>query len=208
MIPAFFQHTFEQKLLQEIEEYGKYAQLRAGETLFEAGSLMRVIPIVISGIMKITRIDEDGKELLLYYLTEGDSCALAFTCCMQHMPSEVKATAEEDTEALLLPINIMENWIAKYPTWKSFVMQTIHNRFIEMLKTIDQIAFQNLDERLINYLKEKAKILGSTVLNISHDQIAGELATSRVVISRLLKKLENNNKIILYRSQIKILSDL
>jgi len=102
----------------------------------------------------------------------------------------------------------MDEWLVKYSTWKAFVMKTIRNRFNEMLKTIDQIAFQKLDERLVHYLKEKVKATASTILNLSHEQIANELATSRVVISRLLKKLENDNKILLYRNQIKVLTEL
>jgi CRP/FNR family transcriptional regulator len=127
---------------------------------------------------------------------------------MQHFPSEIRAVAEEEVEMLAVPINVMDQWIVKYPSWKSFVMKTIQNRFNELLKTIDQIAFQKLDERLINYLKEKSKATNSTLINLSHQQIAEELATSRVVISRLLKKLENEKKLLLYRNQIKLLRDL
>ncbi|MEI6184863.1 MAG: helix-turn-helix domain-containing protein, partial [Bacteroidota bacterium] len=104
------------------------------------------------------------------------------------------------------PMSVMDEWMTKYPTWKSFVMRTIRARFNELLKTIDQIAFQKLDERLIHYLLEKSKISGSTVITLSHQMIADDLATSRVVISRLLKKLENDKKIILYRNQIKLMS--
>jgi CRP/FNR family transcriptional regulator len=127
---------------------------------------------------------------------------------MQQYPSEIKVTAEEDVTMLALPVAVMDEWIVKYPTWKSFVMKTIRNRFNEMIKAIDQIAFQKLDERLVNYLKEKSKISGSSLINLSHEQIAAELATSRVVVSRLLKKLELDKKILLYRNQIKLLNKL
>ena len=133
---------------------------------------------------------------------------MTFTCCMEHHASEIKAVAEEDVEFLAIPIEVMDEWLVKFSTWKSFVMKTIRTRFNEMLKTIDQIAFQKLDERLISYLKEKSRISGSTLVNLSHEQIAGELATSRVVISRLLKKLENDGKVLLYRNQIKLLKEL
>lgn len=201
-------YDFEQDLLEEIESAGKIIKVRTGETIFDAGSLVRYIPIVISGAVKVTRPDDEGKELLLYYLTPGDSCAMTFTCCMRQFPSEIKAVAEDDSELLMLPTSVTDDWIVKYPTWKSFALQTIRDRFMEMLRAIDQIAFQNLDERLISYLKDKSKATGNALLNISHEQIANDLATSRVVISRLLKKLENNGKILLYRNQIKILSDL
>jgi CRP/FNR family transcriptional regulator len=126
---------------------------------------------------------------------------------MQHQLSEVKAVAEDDVEMLLVPVEVMDEWLVKYPTWKSFVMKTIHNRFNELLKTIDQIAFQNLDERLVVYLKEKSLTTGSALINLSHEQIGNDLATNRVVVSRLLKKLENDGKLLLYRNQIKLLNN-
>jgi CRP/FNR family transcriptional regulator len=133
---------------------------------------------------------------------------MTFTCCIQQQPSEIKATAENDMEYFAIPVTVMNEWLAKYPTWKSFVMQTIRNRFNELLQAIDQLAFQKLDQRLVLYLKEKSKATGSTLINLSHEQIAGEMASSREVISRLLKKLENDKKVLLYRNQIKLLRDL
>jgi CRP/FNR family transcriptional regulator len=127
---------------------------------------------------------------------------------MQQYPSEVRAVAEEDAGLVALPVSVMDQWLATYPSWKSFVMRTIRSRFHELLQTIDQIAFQKLDDRLIHYLKEKAKATGSPLLNVSHEQIAAELASSRVVISRLLKKLENDKKLLLYRNQIRLLREL
>ncbi len=153
-------------------------------------------------------MDEEGREILLYYVNPKESCAMTFTCCMQQYLSEIRAVAEESVEMLLIPADIMDVWLVKYPSWKSFVMKTIHLRFNELLKTIDHIAFQKLDERLIAYLKEKSKATNSTLVNLSHQQIADELATSRVVISRLLKKLETNKKVLLYRNQIKLLKGL
>jgi CRP/FNR family transcriptional regulator len=158
--------------------------------------------------VRVTRNDENGHELLLYYINPNESCAMTFTCCMQLSSSEIKAVAEDNVELLLIPVNLMDEWLVKFPTWKSFVMKTMRTRFNELLKTIDQIAFQKLDERLVHYLKEKSKATGSSIINASHEQIAAELATSRVVISRLLKKLENDKKLLLYRNQIKLLKDL
>ena len=127
---------------------------------------------------------------------------------MERYPSEIRAIAENDVDFLAVPISLMDQWMVKYPTWKSFVMKTIRSRFNELLKTIDQIAFQKLDERLIYYLKERSRATGSSVLNLSHEQIANDLASSREVVSRLLKKLENDKKLLLYRNQIKLLKDL
>ncbi len=203
-----FKTLFEPELVKALDQHSRLREVKAGETILDIGQIVREMPIILSGTVKVSRIDEDGKELLLYYVNPNESCAMTFTCCMQQYPSEVKAVAEEDVTMLAIPINYMDEWLVKYPTWKSFVMKTIRNRFHEMLNVIDQIAFQKLDERLVYYLKEKSKVTGSTLINLSHEQIASELATTRVVISRLLKALENDKKVLLYRNQIKLLRDL
>ena len=203
-----FGDIFEIELINQLQAKAKYITINAGEVIMDIGQIVRQMPIIISGSIKVTRIDEKGREILLYYVNPNESCAMTFTCCMEHFPSEIKAVAEEDVEMLMLPMSVMDEWMVKFPTWKSFVMKTIRYRFNELLKTIDHIAFQKLDERLISYLKEKSKATGSSLLNISHQQIAEELATSREVISRLLKKLENDKKLLLYRNQIKLMKDM
>ncbi len=203
-----FKEIFEPELLIEFELKAKHFSAKEGDVILDIGQTVRVIPIVLSGTLKISRIDDSGHELLLYYVNPKESCAMSFTCCMQQFPSEVKATAEDDVEFLAVPIAAMDEWMMKYSTWKSFVMRTIRTRFNELLKSIDQLAFQKLDERLVHYLKEKSKATGSSVINLSHEQIATEMASSREVISRLLKKLENDNKVLLYRNQVKLLTDL
>jgi CRP/FNR family transcriptional regulator len=203
-----FKHIFEPELLTEFEQKAKHVSRKEGDIILDIGQTVRVIPIVLSGTLKISRVDDNGHELLLYYVNPKESCAMTFTCCMEQFPSEVKATAEDDVELLAIPITAMDEWMMKYPTWKSFVMKTIRARFKELLTAVDQLAFQKLDERLIHYLKEKSKTTGSALINLSHEQIATEMASSREVISRLLKRLENDKKLLLYRNQIKLLKDL
>ena len=203
-----FKNIFEPELLDAIEARSEIKQVPEVSIILDIGQSVRIVPLLLKGILKISRVDDSGRELLLYYVHANESCAMTFTCCMQQHPSEIKATAESDVELLAIPIGVMDEWLAKYPTWKSFVMRTIRNRFNELLGTIDQLAFQKLDERLVTYLKEKSRATGSTLINLSHEEIAGELASSREVISRLLKKLENDNKVLLYRNQIKLLRDL
>jgi len=200
--------VFEPELLTEIENKSKRFSLREGDVLLDIGQPVLYIPMILKGSLKITRNNENGNELLLYYVGGNESCAMTFTCCMMRHASEVRAVAEEDSEGILIPIELMDEWMSKYPTWKSFVMRTIRMRFNELIKTIDGIAFQKLDERLVTYLKEKSKSSGSSLINLTHQQIADELATSRVVISRLLKQLENQKRLLLYRNQIKLLRDL
>lgn len=203
-----FKYLFEPELIEAIEAKAKLVSLKADDVIIDIGQLVKQMPIILSGSIKVTRIDEKGREILLYYVNPIESCAMTFTCCMEQFPSEIRAVAEEDVEMLSLPISVMDEWMTKYPSWKSFVMKAIRHRFNELLKTIDHIAFQKLDERLVSYLKEKSKATGSSLLNISHQQIAEELASSREVISRLLKKLENDNKLLLYRNQIKLFRDM
>ncbi len=199
---------FEKELLDELYDNSQHISIPAGEIILNIGQNIRTMPIILKGNVKILREDDDGRELLLYYVNPQESCVMTFTCCMEQHTSEIKAVAEDDVELLAVPVNLMDRWLMTYPTWKSFVMRNIRERFNELLEAIDHIAFENLDERLVNYLKAKSKATGSTLLNLSHQDIANEMASSRVVISRLLKKLENQKKLLLYRNQIKLLSDL
>ncbi len=206
-IREHFRPVFEPKLLEELAQ-ARRLRVQAGETILDMGQPITQMPLILSGLVKVSRLEEDGRELFLYYVNPDESCAMTFTCCMQDQVSEIRAVAEEDVEMLAMPNAVMDEWLARYPTWKSFVMQTIRNRFNELLKTIDLIAFQNLDQRLAAFLREKSRASGSSLIRLSHEQIAQELATARVVISRLLKKLERDGKVLLYRNEIKLLGEL
>lgn len=208
IVPDHFKDVFEPGLIKEMEKKAERVPVEAGKMILDVGQTVRMMPIVLSGVLRVSRMDEEGREILLYYISPDESCAMTFTCCMEQFPSEIRVIAEEDAELLTIPIQAMDQWLMKYATWKSFVMRTIRSRFNDLLRTIDQIAFQKLDERLVNYLKEKSRTTGSTLINLSHEQIANDLATSRVVISRLLKRLEIDKKVLLYRNQIKILNAL
>ena len=203
-----FSSVFEPDLLAELETKSMLMQVNGGETMLNIGQTIRAVPLVVSGTFKVSRVNEEGQELLLYYVREGESCAMTFTCCMMAHTSVIKGSAEEDSVLLCVPVNVMDEWMTKYPTWKKFVMTTIFNRFTEVLKSIDDVAFKKMDDRLANYLKEKSKVTGSSLLNLSHQQIADELGTNRVVVSRLLKKLEIDKKLLLFRNQIKLLRDM
>lgn len=207
-IHILFHELFEPELISEMETYGTQQFISEEETVLEPGEIIRTVPIVLSGVLKVTRPESQGQELLLYYVNPKGSCAVTFTCCMQQYPSEIRISAEEDSMVLFVPINLLDDWMKRFSTWKSFVMRTMREQFNELFRSIDQIAFQKLDDRLIAYLKEKSKVTGSTLINLSHQEIADELASSRVVISRLLKKLENEKRLILYRNQIKLLHQL
>ena len=199
------QLIFEPKLIQEIREFGDLQSFKEGDLIMDYGKYIRMMPIVLKGTVKVYRLDENNNEILLYYLSSNDSCSMAYSCCVEAKKSEVKAIAEDDVELIAIPHEKLDSWLCTYPSWKNYIMRSFNERFIELLKSIESIAFHKLDERLVAYLKEKQRLSGSSVIKASHYLIADELATSRVVISRLLKQLENDKKIILYRNEIKLL---
>lgn len=208
VVPEGIRQLFEAPLVALIEQHGKLMHIPAGTVVLDAGQEVRAIPIVVKGSLKVSRIEEDGRELLLYYVSGGEGCAMTFNCCMHQFSSEVRAVAEDDTELIAIPAHFMDEWMMKFSGWKNFVMSTVRARFHELLRTIDLIAFQKLDDRLAAYLKDISVKSGSRLINHSHQQIADDLATSRAVISRLLKKLENDKKVLLFRNQIKIIGEL
>lgn len=197
---------FEEELLNEISKQGLVKHIPEGQMLQDIGDFIKYMPLLIDGTIKIIREDDNGREVLLYYLERGDTCAFALTCCMNNQRSEVRAITEEECEIIMIPTHFMEEWLIKYPTWRSYVFQSYNTRLNELLETIDSIAFLKMDQRLMKYLKDKVMVLGSTDINITHKEIAQEMNSSRVVISRLLKQLEKEDKIIIKRNQIEILN--
>jgi CRP/FNR family transcriptional regulator len=205
---SIFRNTFDRDLINQLQEKASIVEVPAGTTILKVGDVIRVVPIVLSGLIKVVRQDDDGHELLLYYVNSAESCAMTVTSYMQRSPSEIMAIAEDTVQLMVVPVDVADDLYAQYAGWKSFVMKTIRDRFRELLVTIDQIAFQKLDERLVNYLRDRSRATGSPLLNVSHEQIAMDLATSRVVISRLLKKLEQEKKVNLYRNQIRLMTEM
>ncbi|MCL5246202.1 Crp/Fnr family transcriptional regulator [Cellulophaga sp. 20_2_10] len=196
---------FEEELLQEIIASATYKEVPEGFQLIEIGDYVKSMPLLVSGAIKILREDSDGDELLLYYLEKGETCTMTMACCMGQKKSEIRAIAETDAKLIMIPIEKMEIWTAKYKSWRDFVFESYHNRINELLLTVDSVAFLNMDERLLNYLKEKVRVTNTSILKNTHQEIAYDLHSSRVVISRLLKKLEKLGSIELHRNYIKIL---
>lgn len=203
-----FDMIFEPDLIREIMQFGEFKSFSEGELIMDYGKYIRFMPLIVHGTIKVLKKDEQGKELLLYYLSANESCSMAYSCCMEAKKSEVKAIAEEDTQIIAVPHVKLDEWLCKYPSWKNYIMRSFNERFMELLRSIENIAFHKLDDRLLHYLREKQKHTESAVIKASHHQIADELATSRVVVSRLLKQLENDGKIILYRNELKIVKPL
>ncbi|MGB6269787.1 MAG: Crp/Fnr family transcriptional regulator [Olleya sp.] len=198
-------YLFEDELLQEINNVGTYRDIPEGLKLIKIGDYIKSMPLLVSGAIKILREDEEGEELILYFIEQGDTCAMTLSCCLGNSKSEIIAVAETDTKLIMVPVAKMEEWLGKYKSWQQFVLQSYHNRMTELLEAIDTIAFLKMDERLFKYLKDKAMVNHNDVIHVTHQEIARDLHTSRVVISRLLKTLEIDGKIELHRNNIKVI---
>lgn len=200
-----YRSVFERPLIEEIASVAKFVEVQEGDVLIEAGRYIRSMPLIIHGAIRVMRDDSDAGELFLYYIERGETCAVTLACCLGNQKSEIQAVAEMDGLIALIPVEKMEEWMGKYKSWRNFVFQSYHNRFNELLSAIDNIAFMNMSDRLELYLKEIAKVTGSNSIIKTHKEIAGEMNTSRVVISRLLKALENKGHIRLNRNNIELL---
>lgn len=197
---------FEPELLDIIDKQAVDKNYPAGETIMRTGQYIKSTILVLSGRIKVYRENEDGGEFLMYYLGPGEACAVSMTCAIQSRTSEVMAKAEEDTEVLMIPIQLMDDLMNKYKSWYQFVVQTYRSRFDELLTVIDNIAFRNMDERLEFYLKRHVNEKGKNMVELSHQQIADDLHTSREVISRLLKKMEQRQLVKLHRNVVEVVS--
>lgn len=196
---------FEPALIEEISSVANIIDFEEGDRLIEIGQYIRQMPLLITGAIKILREDKAEGELLLYFLEKGDTCAMTLACCMGQTKSEIRAIAETKGTLAMIPIGKMEEWLGRYKSWRNFVFTSYNKRLSEMLSAIDNLAFMKMDERLLNFLKEKAKVNKSAVIVNTHQEIAYELNTSRVVVSRLLKALENEKLIKLNRNNIELL---
>jgi len=203
-----YRHLFpdlEEALLRELQEKCRILTAKAGQVLIQSGQNIRNTMIVLDGLIKLYRENDEGSEFFMYHLHPGDGCALSLICDRSFKLSSVTAKAVTDSILLVVPLENTENWMRQYRTWYHFVVGTYRRRYEELLETIDHIAFQNMDERLEFYLRRHSKALDSKVLEITNTQIAQELNSSREVISRLMKKLAEDGKVRLLKNGIELL---
>ena len=192
----------EKELISDISRVSTIHELKADQSILEEGDYIKSFPMVISGCLRVVRYSEDGNELLLYYLNQGEICSMSLTCCMGLQKSNIKMIAEEDSVVLTIPVDKPEKWMSEYKSWKEFMMYSYRHRFDELLDTIDSIAFMKLDERLIRFFEDRYRSTGKTVFPGTHQEIALQLNTSREVISRLLRNLERKNLVITERNSV------
>lgn len=198
----YYVNIFEEELITDIVNNGFLRKIKDGEILVDIGDNMTHIPLIINGAVKIIREDNKGDEIALYFLERGDTCAISFINCINRSKSMFRGIAEKDTEGVFIPVELVDKWLKKYETWRHFIIDSYHMRLIEMVESIDSLAFMRLDDRLLKYLTDKVQIMRDNTLIITHQEIADDINTSRVVVSRLLKKLENEGKIRIRRNRI------
>ena len=205
LLHKHFPQLAEMGLIEEIEKVGIIMSFKTGEIIMNFGSYVRMVPLVVKGSVKVLREDEtDGKEILLYYINEGDTCSMSFTCCMMDKKSIIRTEAEEDTTLIGIPVKYMDQWMSNYQSWKNFIMNTYDKKMLELVKTIDNIAFKQLDDRMMEYLHMRKSAIGKYTIHATHQEIADDLNVSREAVSRLLKKLEREGIIELGRNRIEI----
>lgn len=199
-----FQYIFEKELLDEMYEVGKIKSYPSGTQIMDIGQTLTHMPLIINGSVKVMKEDENSNELLLYYLEWGDTCAVTLNCCTKPGKSLIKAITELDSDILFIPVEKMEEWMVKYRSWRSFVLDSYNSRLNEMLDAIDNLAFHNMETRLLKYLRDKVMVNKNARLHITHFEIASDINSSRVVISRLMKRLENEGLIIQHRNYVEV----
>ena len=193
------------ELVEKLYKHSIQKNYEAGSIILNENSHIRSIPIVTKGMMKVIRTEEDGREILLYYIKAGESCIMSFLGGLHNETSKVKAEVEEDAEILFLPMDKVSLFIKEYPQWLDYIFRLYHKRFEELLEIVNAIAFKKVDERMLALLNRKAELTGNKTLNITHEQLANELGTARVVVSRLLKQLEENGVVKLGRNKISLM---
>lgn len=195
---------FEEDLLKEMLQFGRSFNFHTNDIIIDVDEEIKGIPLLIEGAIKVMREDFNEGELLLYFLEKGDTCAMTMNCCLGNKKSKIRAVAETNGSLIMLPLNKMDDWMAQYKSWRTFILDSYNNRLDEMLYAIDNLAFTDTTNRLKKYLLDVATINHSNVVNKTHQEIAYELNSSRVVISRLLKVLEKENFLALNRNVITI----
>lgn len=200
-----YSELFEKELLQEISEVGYLRKVEKGQLLVDIDEELTHIPLIIEGVVKIIRKDQNGCELSIYYLEPGDTCSISFANCIHRKKSIFRGIAETNVEAIGIPINLVDQLLVKYQSWRHYIIDSYHCRLMEMVETIDSLAFMKMKARIWKYLTCKVKISNNIDLEVTHQDIADDLNSTRVVITRILKKLHEENKIYSTRNKVKLL---
>lgn len=197
--------NFSQKFRTELEESGSIKTFSAGDIILDMGSYVNYIPLILSGSIKVLRTEADGREILLYYITPGESCIVSILSAMQQDQSKIKAVVEKEAEILMISTEKAKEWIQKFPEWTAFIFSLYQKRFENLLEIVNSVAFQKVDARIMQLLYQKSELYASKTITVTHQQLADELGITREATSRVLKQLENAGEIQLSRNKIALL---
>lgn len=196
----------EANFIKDFEKSSSFKKVKEGDIIIDYGDYIEFVPLVISGLIKISRLNTDDKEILLYFLAGGDTCASSFSCCMTKKRSEIQAIAEEDSLILMIPMEAADRWMSEHKVWRDFIFSNYDQKMYQLIDTIDRLAFSQLDEKLIDYLEERSKYAHDGIIHVTHSTIANDLNVSREAVSRMLKKMEHNKSVTLQRNTITLLN--
>ncbi|MDE3185222.1 MAG: Crp/Fnr family transcriptional regulator [Bacteroidota bacterium] len=201
-LDKIFEFRYSPEIKEKLLHYGNVKTFSEGDMIQNENAYIKAIPIVINGSVRVMRTDEEGREILLYYIKPGESCIMSFLGGIHEDTSKVKAIAEEKTDILFIPVEKVTELIKEFPEWLDYIFNLYHKRFEELLGVVNAVAFKKMDERLLNFIKRKSELTKSHTLYVTHEQLANELGTARVVVSRLLKQMEDEGLVELGRNKI------
>jgi CRP/FNR family transcriptional regulator len=199
------ENLFHTILNKEAFQSGEIKSFAAGSVILNIDAYIKSIPIVLSGSLKVIKTDDEGREILLYYIKPGESCIMSFLAGIHNDTSKIKAIVEEDVKLLLIPVDKASKWIKEFPEWSDFIFELYQKRFEDLLEVVNSVAFQKLDVRLYHLLKQKSQLFRSKEIKVTHQQLADELGITREAVSRVLKMMENEKLIILSRNKISLM---
>ncbi len=197
-----FHDLSDPEFIRDFESVAQIQKVKQGEMIIDYGDFISFVPLVISGLIKVSRTNEEDREILLYFLSGGDTCASSFSCCMIKKRSEIQAIAEEDSTLIAIPMEAADRWMSEYKVWRDFVFSNYDQKMYQLIDTIDRLAFSQLDQKLIDYLEDRSRFTDDGVIHVTHSVIAHDLNVSREAVSRMLKKMENQGMVTLERNSI------
>jgi len=205
LITKQYSALFEEELIDEIVRVGYFNKINKGNLLIDIGDYLTHIPLILSGTVKIMREEKGGDEIALYYLQSGETCAISFANCINRKESIFRGIVESDLEGVFIPIEFIDDWLVTYKSWRHYIIDSYHFRLLEMVESIDSLAFMKMQNRVWKYLTNRVKVANNMDLEITHQDIAIDLNSTRVVITRIIKKLHDEGKIFSTRNRVKVL---
>ncbi len=191
------------EFLHELDKHAIVTDVKAKSEIIREGQKNKFVPFLIKGSIRVFTLN-DGRELIYYYIRANDSCLMTFSSIFTDYVSRVYAIAEEDSQVMLIPVSVVHEWLIAFPAINRVFYHEYDKRFSDVMSMVNDAVFHRLDKRVLNYIRQQISLTGNNPIRLTHREIASNLGTSREVISRVLKKVENEGEIIQTREGIKI----